>query len=363
MAQPCRTAVSITAEEFLPEDSVRGIVKFTAGDSSELWCIEILGYEQVEWTETMTFVVQGFVQTYVEKASGNSRIFHSTVIVTKPERVSPRSTYEVPFNFSFPAAIPGSAPCIHYRVSAFIANPDHKPVEGQVSHTSLKVTQETPIKKPYCLKTESTVNFMMCCNRGQIRCKIFPDKPWYSPGEEVKLSCQFQNRSKGEITSIKVSLIHVKKLVSDDSIVKTDERMKLQEDLTTFTPTFSLRLPENLESSVFGKNYAIYYVLDVHVNVSRGNGPTFRLPIIIVPKRRESSLNDQEPISSGSSEKLPILNISIPAPNHTSSFSLKSFPNVIPLDELQRSSSRLSQGWSMVKDAIKSGSKIFSSRK
>jgi hypothetical protein len=358
-----RALVSTEKMEYLPEDVVRGVAKFKAVEMNDLWCLEVLGYEKVEWSETMTFVVQGFVQTYVEKASGNSRILYTTIILTKSVNVVSGSVYEIPFSFTLPANIPGSSPSIHYRVSAFVADADHKPLNSEVSHANLNLVQESPIKKRYQLKSEKAVNFMMCCNRGKIRCKISPEKPWYSPGENATFSCRIHNKSKGDVNAIKVSLSQVKKLVSDEGITKSDEKLILHEELTIFEPAFNLWIPHNLDSSIFGKNYLSYYVLDVHVIVSRGNGPTVRLPIIIVPKRRESSLDDAKGAGSETVPSLPPVKITIPTPYHVSSFSLQSFPHVVPFDELQRSSSRLSQGWSMVKEAIKSGSKIFSTRK
>ena len=350
-----RVSLELSGTEFVPGDQVDGIASFQFASDGEVWIIEFVGYEKVEWTETMTFVVQGFTQTYIQKASGTSRIAHAAVVVSKPNDALMGQACNIPFSFTLPSKIPGSAPYIHYHVIATITDMNHAQLDGQRNHSVISVTQESPVVKRYRMKTDRSVRFLLCCNRGQISCRVSPDKPFYNPGDVVKLPAIIHNRSKVDLVGVKFTLVRLERLTSDEGISKSEEEVILKSESDQIQPTYSISLPSELTTCVFGKHYVLHYALDIHIQVSRGNGPTLRLPIIVVPRRR-----DEAHLNSDTGETDRVTKLVIPPVEYSASFSLSAFPNVEEIDELSRSESRLSKSWSMIKTAIKSTSKIFS---
>ena len=191
--------------------------------------------------------------------------------------------------------------------------------------------------------------------QGKIRSEFVLDRPWYSPGDTVSISAQIGNSTKTEVTGLQIQLSSLKKFISDEGIKKVEEKLVLTEKHEGFEPILSLVLPPDLTSSIFGKNYVFHYLLDVHVTLSRGTGPTLRLPLIVLPKRLDETAVMELPDG-------PLVSLVLPPLTHQAAFSLKDFRNVEEVDDLARSSSRLSRGWSSIKSLVKSGSKFLNSK-
>jgi hypothetical protein len=58
--------VILSRVAYFPGQAVSGIVTIGKCKPEDHCFLEVYGLEQVDWTESMTFVVQGFAQTYIE---------------------------------------------------------------------------------------------------------------------------------------------------------------------------------------------------------------------------------------------------------------------------------------------------------
>lgn len=350
-----RVELSFPDRAYRPADLISGYVDVFPARASQNWFIEVVGYERVGWTESTTFVVQGFAQTYIDKAHGETRLFHRTARIQQPDAVMVGSQYRIPWSLTVPCNIPGSmTPHIIYKIRAFITETEHG--EGElvaVSSRNLSIIQETPIKKAYQLRTEAAISMWFCCNRGAVKSRMFLDRPWYSPQDTVRLSYRFAPPSKLVIKELKATLLRQDRMVSDEGASKQDEKIILHVNMEVSEQSVDIQLPSDIESCIFGRNFVRFYVLSVHVELERGTGPTLRLPLIILPAR--SDIPELSPVDEAGIESLPFVDLSVPDVKGGATFSLKDFPHVTEMTDLARSSSRLSRSWSTIKAFVKSG--------
>jgi hypothetical protein len=350
-----RIELSLPDRSYRPAEVVSGYIDVSSGAAGEIWFVEAFGYERVGWMESTTFVVQGFAQTYIDKPHGETRLFHRTARLEKPDNFLIGSQYRIPWKLTLPGNIPGSInPHIVYKVRAFITQSEQG--DGEiVAHSSkpLQVVQETPVKKTYQLRTEAAISNCLFCNRGTVKSRLSLDRPWYNPQDIVKLSYRLSQSSKVLINELKATLLRQDKMVSDEGARKQEERAILSVNMDVSEQMVEILLPSDLESSIFGRNFVRFYVLDVHVGLDRGTGPALRIPLIVLPRR--SDFPELSPVDETRIESLPYVDLSGPDVKHEPSFSLKDFPHVSETDDLARSSSMLSRSLSTIKAFVKSG--------
>ena len=350
-----RISIALSQEIYHETDHVSGVASFTHSDASESWMIEVTATEKVAWTESVSFAVQGFTQTYIENLHGLTNIAQASVIVHKPIDVTAGFRYRVPFSFTLPARIPGSCSHIHYVVRARIQSDTTTRAEVPVAAAGFKVIQSAPLASRLQLKTDSAVRVFFCCNRGSLVSRFVLDRSWYSPGDIVKLSSQVRNQTKSEITGVSIALKSVERFVSDGGIRKDTDTLVFKEQFSQIDASISVVIPSHLSQSVFGTSYRFMYVLDIHVELSRGSSHTLRLPLIVLPARA-----DEAPPVSPSVEGIETPHVSLVLDSRpAAAFHISEFPNVSEFSELGRSTSRLSRSWSSIKSLVRVGSKFI----
>lgn len=349
-----RIQLSFPDRSYRPTEIISGYIDVCPDASGEIWFVEAFGYERVGWMESTTYVVQGFAQTYIDKPHGETRLFHRIARLSYPDNFLIGSQYRIPWNLTLPGNIPGSIdPHIVYKVRAFITQSEQG--DGEIvahSSQSLHIVQESPVKKTYQLRSDAAISNCLFFNRGTVKSRLSLDRPWYSPQDIVKLSHRLSHSSKVNVRELKVTLLRQAKMVSDEGALKHEEQAILSINMDVSERIVEIKLPSDLESSIFGRNFVQFYVLDVHVGLDRGTGPALRIPLIVLPRR--SDFPELSPVDETRIEYLPHVDLSVPDVKHEPSFSLKDFPHVSETDDLARSSSMLSRSLSTIKAFVKS---------
>ena len=322
--------------------SVKGILsrrRFTSEDLT----VELKCKEEVGWSETTTFSVQGFTQTYVQHLRGESDILSYKLAI--PSLEVDHGSEEVPFELQLPPGIPRSSKHVKYTLSVLS---DHRPVSEPITFI---VHSKSPIPSRLVAGNEGAVKFALCCNRGDIKFKFLLDKSEYSPGETINISASLQNHSKEGIRSIEMILRRVEILYSNDGFSKRAESVVNRQTQAWTASNLQYQTPPDLEECCLGYNYQLFHTLELHLITERGSTPKCIVPIFIC-------IDANVPMQSSTEPKFII---HVPPPERVRPFDLKQFPNVRRFaPELNRSESKLSRSWTNLKSFIKTGSRIFS---
>jgi hypothetical protein len=335
------TVINVNLEKSVAScgEDVSGIVTFKPGHFNDKLYIEVYGRETVAWVETVSYSVQGWNQTYVEEFKDERRLFHSTLLVDLPAELNLSRTYQIPFSFQLPLTLPGY--CVEtsgfgttFRVRAYNSMEHIKAV------AEVHVIQPNIITKSLTVKSKQPLK-LCCTQRGSVSSRFTLDKPSYAPGETIHVTPVILNDSKGNLKLIEMKLRSVTEMHAPGKMKKI-EKLVCQ--------TTHLWNPNDLQQCSFGQIYSHYYVLDIHLNMSAGWGPSCSVPVIVLGCPVEERLitpNDPE-----SQELLPLLIRITPVSHYEPCFSIKSFPNVSELSadtsgsRIWKSASRLMRSFS-----------------
>jgi len=334
-------------------DEVIGRVHFRPGHKPDKVHLQVCGREAVAWVETMSYSVQGWNQTYVEEFKAENKLFYSTLELSFPEELDTSKTYTVDFSFYLPPTLPGShsdagGMGIVYRIQAYDS------LDHVRSTVDLDVIQEPIVENRISVKSKKPLT--LCCNRGEILSRFTFDQPNYKPGETVLITPVIVNKSKGVIKHYQLTLKSVIEMKSPEKSKKVENVvMKELIQPPSERESFMFKLPSELPQSVFGSIYNHYYVLNIHLDMTSGWGPSVELPLFVLSSAHDQSSTIKSIKEENEQIDLPpvILRIQNGPKKFEPIFTLKSFPNVseIPKElgsmgsRLFKSASRLMQSF------------------
>lgn len=341
--------ISLRRNRWIPGDIVRGSVEYLTNRNDEVVSLKISAKEKVHWTEATTFYVQGFAQTQIEDLKGETKLVDTTIILPKGDSWRPGMKVSIPFSFTLPEGLPGTSSHITYKLKAQLSS------SGTSCSAPFTVLQKPPRLGRLQVSSEASVKFMACCDTGNVRCKFVLDRGVYSPGEEVELAHSIQNRTKADVTEVCIALKSVSELISSDNYNKAEEVVVSEHVFKWRLNELRFTLPPTLAQCTFGKNHRMFYLLDIHVNLSRGTGPTLRLPLLV--------MSPEPPAEELPLPETGIVNILVPQPPTGKPFDISSFRNVSEYLISSRSSGRLSGSWAQVRSMVRRGSRFFTGDK
>jgi len=348
--------VHLTRKTYAPGELISGVVIFKPSQSNDKLHLEVYGRESVGWVDTISYSVQGWNQTYIEERKDESRIFQSTLLIELPSELDTKKSYKIGFSFELPINIPGSGFEVNgfgisYRVRAYNA------IDRIKSIADIHVIQPPIFTNRLTVKSKNQLKFC-CTQRGDISTRFTLDKPFYHPGDIAQITPVILNNSKGIIRHVEMKLRSVTVMHANGKS-KTLEKTIQEErsEWTDETREFSFQLPSDLAQCAFGNIYSNYYVLDIHVNISAGWGPTCSIPVILTTSQPES---EKPPIEVDNVSHLSPVMIKIPQSAPTCRwFTLKIFPNVSEMDstrgsQLWKSASRMMRSFTTLSGVKKS---------
>jgi hypothetical protein len=334
-------------------DEVKGKVVFRPAHKLDKVHLQVSGREAVAWVETMSYSVQGWNQTYIEEFKAENKLFYSSLELGFPTELDMDKTYTVDFSFFLPLNLPGShtdngGVGIVYRIQAFDS------IDHVKSVFDLNVIQEPLVSNRISVKSKKPLT--LCCKRGDILSRFTFDQASYKPGDTVLVTPVIVNKSKGTLKNYQLSLKSVVEMKCPEKSKKVENViMTEQVQPSTQNDAFMFTIPDAIGQCSFGSIYNHYYVLNIHLDMSAGWGPSVEIPLFILlnPTSDSSSIypikEDQEAVD------LPpvVVRIQNGPTRNVPTFNLNKFPNVseIPKElgsvgsRFYKSASRLMQSF------------------
>lgn len=201
------------------------------------------------------------------------------------------------FSFStvLPHEIPSSFECkdgqISYKIEAVLVLPCKiNYLKGKTNFkvvTSVDLNMDESLKLPFYTEiTKKARNFFFASKT--LRMKVCTPFSGFIPGHDVKLIFDINNETKLNVRKMKIQLVQVVKLTTDDS-TKTD-RLTILEILASGTKKKSnnqfeefLTIPSNVVPVKFSNVVQVTYVIEIiaKISSSKKKNPKFSIPIEI----------------------------------------------------------------------------------
>ncbi|KAF0693951.1 Aste57867_15134 [Aphanomyces stellatus] len=257
---------------------------------SPIQCNEVVllasGKEKVEWKDGG------------KTHSGLVEFFKKKIVLFCVEVMLQPGTYEYPFEYQLPEALPGS---FDAKRSGIVAKIEYSMtgtviVDGVFARDLMKKTILTlfahhvsTILTPSVDSTSQQVTFLWCFDHGRAAFKATIDKVRYDPTETPHVHCDVQNGSRANVRGLKCVLVRTESL-SSDGATKT---FYTELCVATFggvpahavlSETFPFALTtKDLVPSTRGSFLDVGYVVRVHGDLPNAPPVVLSLPIEIAP--------------------------------------------------------------------------------
>lgn len=343
----------IPSRNFRSGDEVKGHMVFRPAHKLDKVHLQVSGREAVAWAETISYSVQGWNQTYVEEFKAENKLFYSSLELSFPTELDTNKTYTVDFSFFLPLNLSGShtdngGVGIVYRVQAFDS------IDHVKSVIDLNVIQEPLISNRISVKSKKPLT--LCCNRGDILSRFTFDQASYKPGDTVLVTPVIVNKSKGTLKHYQLTLKSVIEMKAPEKSKKVENVIMTElVQPPTERDSFMFTIPANIGQCSFGSIYNHYYVLNIHLDMSAGWGPSVEIPLFVLLNATSGSSSIYPIKEDQDAVDLPpvIVRIQNGSARVEPTFTLKKFPNVseIPKElgsmgsRLYKSASRLMQSF------------------
>ena len=287
--------IYVERQFFHPGDVVTGtfflnIIKQVSADSVS---IKISGVEHTTWTTQRRVGSGKHARTVTDVHRGTNEIFKFKVPICGACDLM--GQYAFPFTFTLPNPLPGSfmyvsgstSAVIEFKIKGTVDIPGF--LKPDIKNTLRITVLERPNVAVEKLRagTESEITTCCCFSRGSVGLEISLEKNLYCPGETLSLQANINNRSTKNITSLRLELLSVLRILDSsgrqktvvDTITYSEQIQGVSAGSSICGAQLSLTIPQQVSPQSLGFLVRHHYVLNLRGAVAWSTDAVISTPI------------------------------------------------------------------------------------